>query len=456
MVGTFLLAGCGGAASGSVTSSGASVAASAATSSAPASSAASSGASSAPASAAASTAASGAPIKIGVLEPLTGGLSNNGKDNKDALNLFLSSVHNTIAGHKIDLIYADTQGAADVGLTKAKNLVESQKVSMLMGITSTPVSYAIAGYAKQAHVPLLISGNAGAQNLTTDPKYASKYLVRVTQNATGMIDPAADWAYKQGYRKAILITSDYGGGLETSDAFASTFIKRGGSIIQELHPAIDATDYGPYITEFSKQADLIAFFFPGIGSLRFVQAYANYAGAHKPQLLDMFGQASSGPNLQQEQDKALGIIGEYAYSTAAKNPQNAAFMKAWAAKYPGRYISDDAGMGYASGEVLKAAIESIKGKITTQSLLNALYATHLDTVKGPISLDKNHDVVQNIYFYKIVKQGSGVGQQLLHTYTGVSRAWDRSAKELTNLPFGQMKGKWVGMTKAKLDAIINK
>ena len=38
----------------------------------------------------------------------------------------------------------------------------------------------------------------------------------------------------------------------------------------------------------------------------------------------------------------------------------------------------------------------------------------------------------------------------LETYTAVSKDWDRSRDEILKFPFGQLGGKWVGMTKDTL------
>ena len=196
-----------------------------------------------------SAGAAATPIKIGIIEPTTGTSAELGKDNEDGLRLFLSSVDDTVAGRKIEAVFADDQGKPDVALTKAKALVENDHVQVLLGMNHTPVCYAVAQYVKQARVPLLVTGNCSAQKLTTSPQFASPYLARFTQTSSGMADPLADWASKQGYHKAVLITSDYGGGLEEGDAFASAFIERGESIVQELHPAQGTSDFGPFLAQ---------------------------------------------------------------------------------------------------------------------------------------------------------------------------------------------------------------
>ena len=116
------------------------------------------------------------PIKIGVLDALTGQNATSGKENVDGTRLYLDSVNNTLGGRKVEVIVADTVAQADVALTKAKQLVENDKVNVLMGFGLTPECYAVAGYVKQVHVPMIISDNCGAQGLTTNPKFASPYI----------------------------------------------------------------------------------------------------------------------------------------------------------------------------------------------------------------------------------------------------------------------------------------
>ena len=99
-----------------------------------------------------------------------------------------------------------------------------------------------------------------------------------------------------------------------------------------------------------------------------------------------------------------------------------------------------------------AAIKAVNGNVEDkQGLMNALYNLKVDTVKGPISLDKEHDVVQNIYFWQAQKDGS---LKVVDTYQNVARTWDRSQDQITKFQFGTYKGKWVGMTKEQLGDVL--
>ena len=394
------------------------------------------------------------PIKVGYIQTLTGPTANVGKDNLDGFNLYLESVGGVIAGRKIEVLSADDAGKPDVGVTKAKQLAESDRVNILMGVNLTPVCYAVAAYVREAQIPFAETGNCAAERLTTDPKFRSPYLTRFTFTGTGNWDPAADWSYKHGYRKAILAASDFGPGLEATDIFASAFIQRGGSIVQEIHPPAGTTDFGAYLAQLNTDADFIGLMMSGIDGLRFLDQIADLGRQKKLPIVD-FGGGTKGPNLAQLKQKALGIVGVDQWTSGIDSSMNKAFIKAFQQKYPGRFISGDVGLGYAGGQILAAALQKVNGAAEDkQKLLEALYATNLETVRGPVKLDADHDIVPTTYVFQIAEQDGAIDHKLLDTYPNASRTWDRPQQEIDRLDLGGMKGKWVGMTKDQLEKLI--
>ncbi|HLQ33106.1 MAG TPA: ABC transporter substrate-binding protein [Chloroflexota bacterium] len=452
------LVGCGGTSPPASSAAPPSVAASkpaASASAKPAASASASGqpalSASAAAKPAASAAAAGQPIKIGLIEDVTGVLANTAKDNIDGFNFYLSSINNTVASRPIQVVIADTQLKADVALTKAKQLVESDKVNLISGLIVTAECYAATPYIKEVQMPTVVANGCVAQNLLVDDKYKSPWLVRTSDSNTQVTDPVVDWAVRQGYKKASMISIDNAGGIEASDVFASAFISRGGTIIQEQHPAFGTPDFGPYISQIDPSADVLFAFETGIDGLRMGQALASYSGAKKPVVIDSINGITDASNLPQLKDKAEGIISSNVYSRAFDSKLNQDFIKAWSAKYPDRLVGPAVAHSYSAAQMIVAAIQKVSGNVEDkQAFMNALYGINTETIKGPLKLDQDHDVVENVYIAKMVKKGDSVDEQILETFKDVPAGWVRTAQQLRTFPFGQMKGKWVGMTKEQI------
>jgi branched-chain amino acid transport system substrate-binding protein len=301
----------------------------------------------------------------------------------------------------------------------------------------------------------LVSGNCGATYLTIDPKYSSPYLIRASSNS-GAQAIIGDWLANKGYKKAIMFTADYAGGAELNDLIAGSFVKHGGEIIQELHPPVGTTDFAPYLTQLKKDADVVIVFEPGGDGLRFGQQYPNYAnGNTKPQVIDVLGQVAGGTNLAQLKDAATGIIGAGTYSSDVSSASSQQFAKQMAAAYPGRALSGDEAVGYAGAQIIAAAIDKVHGDLSNkQAFLDALYATSVDTPRGPVKFDQYHDIVSSVYMYQNVKNGSDFGQKLQDTVTNVGQTSDYSIETLKAANFGKLKGKWVGITKDQVDKLL--
>ncbi len=464
----FLITACGGTAAPAspasavpIQSSAAAQPASAAAtqSSAPAKPALAAPASVSPAGSAAKPAGSAAagPLKIGLLLPFTGPLSVSGRDNDDVISLYLQQTGGTLAGRQVELVKADDAAQADTGLTKIRQLVESDKVALVMGLQSSQVCYATSGYIRDAKIPAMATADCAAQDLTINPKYASPYLVRTVGTIAHITDPSADWTIKAGFKKAILMTSDFVAGVQFGDLYASAYVARGGEIVQEIHPPLGTQDFGPYLSALNQQADVLVLFEPGTDGLRLSQQYAQYVGtSRKLQIFDMAGQMSNGKQRKDLGAVANGLVASSAYMEAYDFPVNQQFVKLWYGKFPNVPPSQENGYGWSGMQFLEAALKQVNGdESDNDAYLTARNSPQLDSVRGPLKLDEHGDTVMNMFVYQYELKGSELSQKPLQVYTSLSQFWDRTKEQVEKFPLGQMKGKWVGMTKDKLGDVIS-
>lgn len=381
------------------------------------------------------------PVKIGMLVPLTGVFARNGREAVDGTRLYLDEIGWKASGRTIELLVEDYEGKPDVGLTKARKLVERDRVHLLKGIVSSAVGLAVAGYARDQRIPVIVSADFGASSLTMPGKLLNPYIFRWSQSGTGPGQAAADWAYKvAGWRKVVSIASDYVGGLEVNGSFARVFCTLGGRIVQELWPPLGTPDFAPFLTQIDRSADAVIEFTPGADGLRFGRQYLEY-GLKLP-LMDVYAQVTDEANLRQFGDAAVGWYSTIHYTALIDTPENKRFLAAWEKKHQ-RVPFDNAADGYVGAKAIVEAMKAVNGKVEDkEAFMAALRKAEFDSPKGLVRLDQFQNVVQPQYVRKVERKGSALVNTPIQTYPSVSQFWTWTPEEFLKYPsWTDFKGK---------------
>ena len=378
-------------------------------------------------------------IKIGILLPLSGNFTPNGQQALAGLKMYFDEVGNKAAGHPIELDVEDSQGKPDVAVTKARKLVERDGVQVLTGIVSSGVALAVNDYARNAKVPLVLSGDAGEDELTMPGPLANPYLVRTSQNGRTVSAGGADWAYKKGWRKVVTIGSDYAGGVDVNFEFARSFCRLGGQVIQAEWPPINTSDFGPYLTNLNRGADAMVAFEPGADGLRIGRQYSEF-GLKLP-VLDLYGTIVYEPNLKQIGNSLLGMFSSLFYTPMLKTPENERFVAEFK-KRTGGLPSNEGPNGYVGAHAIVDAINAVHGDLKdTPKFIAALKAVKFDSPKGKIALDKYGMVIQSMYIREVQKVGDELGNVPIATYHDVDQFWPFTEAEYESYKFDYKTGK---------------
>src|SRR3982750_3539033 len=115
------------------------------------------------------------PLRIGFLTVRTGPLAAGGRQMEEGINLFLKERNNTLAGRKVQIFFADTAGQPAQAKSKAQELVERDKVHVIVGPLATFEALAIDEYVLSAKVPLLPPMSAAQNDLAQQRK--SDYVI---------------------------------------------------------------------------------------------------------------------------------------------------------------------------------------------------------------------------------------------------------------------------------------
>ncbi|MBS4024561.1 MAG: ABC transporter substrate-binding protein, partial [Clostridia bacterium] len=164
-------------------------------------------------------------FKVGVILPYSKVFAVLGEHITKGMELYLESVEFTGGGRRIFLIKEDYENDAQVGMRKARKLIESDKVELMTGIVNTGVIYALRDYIHNSKMPMIVS-NAGGVALTRAQK--SPYIYRSSFSAWQPSFPMGKWVADNVSKRVVTAAADYGFGRESVAAFKESFIAAGG------------------------------------------------------------------------------------------------------------------------------------------------------------------------------------------------------------------------------------
>ena len=372
------------------------------------------------------------PIKMGMVVSLTGGLAPNGKDMVNGMQLFLDEQGGKIAGRQVQLVIEDDEGKPASGLTKARALVESQGVHLLIGPVSAAIGYAIGPYVDGQKMPTIHPIVAG-EDITQRKR--SPWVVRTGWASAQPSHPFGEYVAKtMGYKKIAIIAYDFAFGWEVVGGFQRSFEEAGGQVVQKLWPPLFNPDYSPFLTQLRRDVDAIYAVFSGADALRFTKQFNDSALKGKVPLIGG-GVLTDEHVLRTMGDEVLGVVTALHYSAALDNPLNKKFAAAYEAKFkqiPSYYSEGP----YVTGFALKAAIESIGGDVESrEKLMAAIRKVDLSaSPRGPIKFDDYGNPIQNIYVRKVERVGGKLQNTVIHTFPNVSQFWKYNAEEFLKNP----------------------
>src|SRR6201988_567098 len=129
------------------------------------------------------------PFRIGLLTVKTGPLAQGGIQMEQGIAAFLKEKGNTLAGRMIEFISADTGGNPAGAKTKAQELVERDKVNVILGPLAAFELLAIADYVRDNKMPTL--SLAAADDLTQ--RKPNPYLLRASATSSQAMHPMAHY-----------------------------------------------------------------------------------------------------------------------------------------------------------------------------------------------------------------------------------------------------------------------
>jgi branched-chain amino acid transport system substrate-binding protein len=360
-----------------------------------------------------------APFKIGLLTVKTGPLAQGGIQMEQGILTLLKEKNNTLSGRKIDFISADTGGNPAGAKTKAQELIERDRVNVILGPLAAFELLAITDYVRDSATPLI--SLAAAEDVTQ--RRANPFVIRPSATSAQCCHVMGDYAAKDlKFRRAATISEDFAFGYEQMSGFQRVFEDNGGKVVKKLWPPLVTPDYTPYIAQIGK-VDCVFNGFAGSNPVKFMRTYMDL-GLHGRIPLLAGWTAMDDALLRSLGNEAVGVISAAWYSADLDTPSNKRFVAGMQRDYtvlPGGY---SAGM-YIAGQCVEAAIQKIGGKADDRKeLARALHEISLtDTPRGPVKFDRFGNVVGDVFIRRCERKGKQLTNTVIKTYRNVSQFW---------------------------------
>ncbi len=369
-------------------------------------------------------------LRIGLLTVKTGPLASGGIDMELALKMYLNERNNTLAGVKTQLFVADTGGSPANAKTKIQELVELNKIHVLVGPLAAFEVLAIDDYIAEHKIPTL--SVAAAEDMTQ--RKPNPWVVRATSSSAQSSHVMGDYCAKVlKYKRMSMIADDIAYGQEMNAGFQRVFEENGGKIVQKLFSPLTAPDYGSFLAQLKTDVDGIFLGFAGSNGFRFIRQLNEYGLKNKFAIIGGMTTLDESV-LRNMGDEALGIETVCWYSAELDNPINAKFAPAFRKAFsydPGYYAAGT----YVNGAILENALKVIKGKFDDKNaLMAALHKTNIPTARGTVKFDELGNVVGDIYIRKVARKDGRLVNTVTKTYPNVSQFWTYNQKEFLANP----------------------
>ncbi len=339
-------------------------------------------------------------LKIGILTTLSGPPAVLGTQQKNGFQLAVKTLGGKLGGREVELIVQDEELKPDVAVTKARAMVERDKVDFVVGPIFSNILAAILKPVTDGGA-ILISPNAGTSSFAG--KDCNQNLFVVSYQNDQNHEVMGKYAQDSGFKKVFLMAPNYQAGKDALTGFKRYFK---GEIADEVYVPLGQLDYSAEIAKIAAaKPDAIFVFIPGGMGINFVKQFRQAGLADKMAFLSAFTVDES--TLPAQQDAALGFFGGANWAPSLDNPQNKAFVAAYEKEY-GAIPATYAFQAYDAALLIDSALRATKGDTSNKVALRAaLMKADFQSLRGKFKFNTNHYPIQDFYIVKVVKRADG-------------------------------------------------
>jgi urea transport system substrate-binding protein len=344
-------------------------------------------------------------IKMGVVQPFSGGLELFGNQAKLGLDLAVSEINASggAGGLMIELIYEDDKTDPKTAVERATQLVRRDQVLAISGPITSNNRDAMMPTLSRAKTPLLYATNYEGGGCD---RYLFSFNTVPNQELEKLLPALSEAAGKSVY----MFGADYVWPQKMFAAADALVKGMGGTVAGTEFTPWGVKDFAPTIRKIKDSgAKVLLFALPGADGITFIRQ-AEDLGLLKDVTVGFLGFAET----------YLGAFGEgkgqnmwvtVPFAASMAEPGAAEFVAKIKKAAPDAPISHYAYTHYNSMLAVKAALDKA-GKIDAEALVDNLENLTFKSPTGDITIGKDHHVTMPMFLAKTEGAGLAVKQAL--------------------------------------------
>ena len=333
-------------------------------------------------------------IRVGTTQPLTGKFKDFGEEQLRGIQMWVHDINGrgSLLGKNVELVYYDDYSEADRSALLYRQLIETDKVDLLIGPYSSGTTLAASTIAEQHNFPMVASA-ASAEQIW---QRGYKNIFGTDKPSANYMDIAIAVAQENGAKTFDLISSDSAFSRDVADGVRKELASRGLTLLLDEVYQLDQADFTALAKKLrDSKADVLLGATYLEDALAISRAFTTIGGKRKKDMVAL----TVGPALREFGDKmgpaAEGVVGVVQWLRSVKKPGSQDFAYRYRLKY-GYNPGVHAVIGYSAGQVLEAAVRLAK-------------STDKDAVREELKKLEFHSLMGN---YKVDETGRQIGKRM--------------------------------------------
>lgn len=346
-------------------------------------------------------------IKLGLLNFDSGPFAVFAPFVKDGATLAIETLNaqGGAIGRKYELVTQYHSGTPAAAVAAANRLVEQQGVSFFAGLSSSSTSLALAPKLSAMNA-LFLDTTAASDDLTG--KNCTQNYFRVGLNDTTFINGVRALLKDSGVKTWDLFMADYALGHDYAKRFTALVQENGGTVQKTLFASPAAPDVGSFISQLLvKPADGLMVLYPGSAGITLAKQQQPFGLFSKyKSVLSVF--STNEMLIGAQGDTTAGVVTPQSYYWSMQGDRNAAFVKAFEARFKRKPTFVDADT-YLSFELIHQAISRARST-DVAAVRTALAGLKTATIVGDVEMRAaDHQILRPLVVTQAFKAGEGKG-----------------------------------------------